>query len=182
MELTFDTCAYLSALFHFFKSGFALYGDTRNANYRAGCRENVDNFNPTRSPHNKVRRSLKRGWLEEIGCKFWRLMLIHAEILCCAGVQVNIQTFRVEIFSIASRPLWNLALSPSGHLLSEYMHYHWLRCCVSLSDFDVSKFRDQWSWRFFRGAGARNRSYTTVNHRAFKTYPKILNSEFLSKS
>ena len=36
---------------------------------------------------------------------------------------MNIQTFRVETFPIASRPLWNLALSPSGHLLSEYMHY-----------------------------------------------------------
>ena len=50
-------------------------------------------------------------------------MLIHAGILCCAGVQTNIQTFRVETFPIASRPLWNLVLSPSGHLLSEYMHY-----------------------------------------------------------
>ena len=50
-------------------------------------------------------------------------MLIHAGILCCAGVQINIQTFRVETFPIASRPLWNLALSPSGHLLSKYMHY-----------------------------------------------------------
>ena len=109
-------------------------------------------------------------------------MLIHTGILCCAGVQTNIQTFRVEIFPIASRPLWNLALSPSGHLLSEYMHYHWLRGCVSLSDFNVSTFRDQWSWHFFRGRGARNRSYTLVNHSAFKTYPKILNGEVLSKS
>ena len=33
------------------------------------------------------------------------------------------QTFHIETFSIASRPLWNLALSPPGHLLSEYMHY-----------------------------------------------------------
>ena len=47
MELTFDTWAYLSALFHFFKSGFAPYADTRNANCQAGCREKVDNFNPT---------------------------------------------------------------------------------------------------------------------------------------
>ena len=175
MELTFDTCAYLSAIFH-------LRDLTRKANYGAGCREKVDNFNPTWSPHHKVRRSLKLGWLEEIVCKFWWLMLIHAEILCCTGVQINMQTFRVQIFPIASRPLWNLALSHSGQLLSEYMHYHWLRCCDSLSSFDVSKFRDQWSWRFFRGPCARNWSYTTVNHSAFKTYPKILNSEFLSKS
>ena len=27
----------------------------------------------------------------------------------------------------------------SGHLLSEYMHYHCLLRCVSLADFDVSK-------------------------------------------
>ena len=47
MELTFDTRAYLSALFHFFKSSFAPCADTHNANYRAGCREKVDNFNPT---------------------------------------------------------------------------------------------------------------------------------------
>ena len=127
----------------------------------------------------KVRRLLRCGWLEEILCKFWRFMLIHAGILCCAGVQINIQTSRVEI---SSRPLWNLALSPSGHLLSEYVHYHWLRCCVSLSDFDISKLRDQWSWRFFRGQGAPNRSFTTVGHSVFKTYPKISNSEFLSKS
>ena len=50
-------------------------------------------------------------------------MLIHAGILCCAGVQISIQTFLVETFPISGRPLWNLALSPSGHLLSEYMHY-----------------------------------------------------------
>ena len=50
-------------------------------------------------------------------------MLIHAGILCCPVVQINIQTFPVETFPTASRPLWNLALSPSGHLLSEYMHY-----------------------------------------------------------
>ena len=50
-------------------------------------------------------------------------MLIHAGILCCTGVQINIQTFHVKTFPIASRPLWNLALSPSGHLLPEYMHY-----------------------------------------------------------
>ena len=105
------------------KSGFAPCGDTRNANYWAGCREKVDNFNPTWSPHNKVRRSLKSGWLEEIWWNFWRFMLIHAGILCCTGVQINIQTFCVETFRIASRPLWNLALSPSGHLLSEYMLY-----------------------------------------------------------
>ena len=55
----------------------------------------------------------------------------------------DLQTFCVEIFPIASRPLWKLTLSPSGHLLSEYMHFHWLRCSVSLSGFDVSKFRDQ---------------------------------------
>ena len=35
---------------------------------------------------------------------------------------------------------------------------------------------------FFRGPGARNPSYTMVNHGACKTYPKISNGEFLSKS
>ena len=35
---------------------------------------------------------------------------------------------------------------------------------------------------FFGDPGARNRLYTTVNHSAFKTYPKISNSKFLSKS
>ena len=107
-------------------------------------------------------------------------MLIHTGILCCAGVQINIQTFRVEISPNTSRPLWNLALSPSGHLLSEYMHYHWLRSCVSLSDFDISNFRDHGV--FFLGPCTRNPSYTTVNQSAFKTYPKISNSEFLSQS
>ena len=49
-------------------------------------------------------------------------------VLCCAGVQINIQTFRVEFFR-----------SLVDHLLSEYMHYHCLLRSVSPSDFDVSK-------------------------------------------
>ena len=57
MELTFDTMILLNliyahicrgySIFFLFKSGFAPYADTRNANYRTGCREKVDNFNPT---------------------------------------------------------------------------------------------------------------------------------------
>ena len=59
------------------------------------------------------------------------------------------------------------------------MHYHWLPCSVNPSDFDVSKTcRDQWSWHYLQGLCARNRSYTAVNHSAFKTYPKIWNSDF----
>ena len=39
-------------------------------------------------------------------------MLIHAGILCFAGIQIDIQTFRIEIFPISGRP--------SANLLSEY--------------------------------------------------------------
>ena len=34
---------------------------------------------------------------------------------------------------------------------------------------------------FFTGSMCSHRSYTMVNHRAFKTYPKISNSDFLSQ-
>ena len=37
--------------------------DTRNENYQAGCRENADNFNLTRSPHNKVRDAQVDDWM-----------------------------------------------------------------------------------------------------------------------
>ena len=57
-----------------------------------------------------------------------------AGVLCCAGVQINIQTFRVEFFRSLVDHCRIL-----GHLLSEYMHYHCLLRCVSPSDFDVSK-------------------------------------------
>ena len=77
--------------------------------------------------------------------------MFHAGILCCAGVQINIQTFRGEFFrSLVDH------VECSGHLLSEYMHYHWLPCCISPSDFDVSKTcRDQRSWRFLQAMYAR---------------------------
>ena len=109
-------------------------------------------------------------------------MLIHAGVLCCAGVQINIQTFRVEIFPIASRPLWNLALPPSGHLLSEYMHYIGFAAVLVFPTLMSANFEISDHGVFFQGPGAPNRSYTTGNHSAFKTYPKIPNSEFLSKS
>ena len=55
-------------------------------------------------------------------------------------------------FTIASRSF----VETSGHLLLEYLHYHWLPCCVSPSDFDVSKTcRDQQWWRFLRDLSAR---------------------------
>ena len=40
-------CILVGVIPFFFKSGFAPCTDTRNANYRAGCREKVDNFKPT---------------------------------------------------------------------------------------------------------------------------------------
>ena len=109
-------------------------------------------------------------------------MLIHAEILRCAGVQINIQTFHVETFPIASRPLWNLALSPSGHLLWEYMRYIGFAVVLVFPALMSENFEISNHGVFFRGPGAPNRSYTRGNHSTSKTYPKILNSEFLSES
>ena len=191
IELTFDTVILLLwymrifvrvILFFFYKFGFAPLVDTRNANYRAGCREKVDNFNPIWSPHNKVGRSLKHGWLEEIGCKFWRFMLIHAGILCCAGVQINIQIFVLKSF-------WSI-VDHSGISRSPLQAIFYRNICTT-TGFAVmlvfptlmyANFKISNHGVFFRDPGARNRLYTTVNHSAFKTYPKISNSKFLSKS
>ena len=58
-----------------------------------------------------------------------------AGVLCCAGVQINIQTFRVEFF----RSLVDHFRILRSSFIGIYMHYHCLLRCVSLSDFDVSK-------------------------------------------
>ena len=56
------------------------------------------------------------------------------------------------------------------------MHYHWLPCCLSLSDFDVSKTcRDR---GIFYGVYVEKITDKILNHSAFKTNPKISNSDF----
>ena len=71
MELTFDTVILLY-LIHahicrrysvFFKSGFAPYADTRDANYRAGCREKVDNWSSQQSGKIAQACMIGRDWM-----------------------------------------------------------------------------------------------------------------------
>ena len=77
--------------------------------------------------------------------------MFHAGILCCAGIQINIQTFHVEFFRslvvhcrILRSSFIGIYALPLASLL------------VSPSDFDVSKTcRDQRSWRFFGDLCAR---------------------------
>ena len=100
-----------------------------------------------------------------------------AGVLCCAGVQINIQTFCVEFF----RPLVDhfriLRSSFIGiyalPLSSSLCHSFRLMSAkpVKISDRGV-----------FTVSMCSHRSYTTANHSPLKTNPKISNCDFLSTS
>ena len=109
-------------------------------------------------------------------------MLIHAGILCCTGVRINIQTFCVETFPIANIPLWNLAVSHPGHLLWDYMHYIGFAAVLVFPTLMSENFEIS-DHGVFPGVQVLPIDHTHGEIIAlFKTYPKILNSEFLSKS
>ena len=100
-------------------------------------------------------------------------MLIHAGILCSAGLQT---------FPIVSRPLWNLAFSPSGHLLSEYMHYIGLAVVLVFPTLMSENFEIS-DMAFFSGVQALPIGQIRGEITALsKTYSKISNSDFLYKS
>ena len=91
-------------------------------------------------------------------------------VLKVVSVNQNIRlTFCVETFPIASRPLWNLALSPSGHLLWEYMRYIGFAVVLVFLTLMSENFEISDHGLFFQGPGAPNRSYTRGNHRTSKT-------------
>ena len=108
-------------------------------------------------------------------------MLIHAGILCCPRVQINIQTFHVETFPIDSRPLWNLALSPSGHLLWEYMHYTGFAFVLVFPTLMSENFEIS-DYGVFSGVQALPIGHIRGEITALLKHPKISYSEFLSNS
>ena len=98
----------------------------------------------------------------------------HEGILCCAGVQINIQPFHAEFFRslvdhcrIFRSSFIGIYALPLAFLLCYFFR---LRCQRNLSRSVIMAF--------FMWSMCSHRSYTTVNHGAFKTYPKISNTVF----
>ena len=105
-------------------------------------------------------------------------MLVHAGSLCCAGFRLTYKLFELKSFP--------LLVDHCGISLSPLQATFYRNICSTIGFAVVLVFPTLMSANFeisdhgvfFRGPGARNRSHTTVNHSAFKTYPKISNSKF----
>ena len=104
-----------------------------------------------------------------------RFNMFHAGILCCAGVQINILTFCVEFFRSLVDHSKIFMLSFIGIYICTTIGFPIVLVLPTLMSAKPVEIGDM---TFFTGSVCSHRSYMTVNHSTFKTFPKISNSDF----
>ena len=183
MELTFDTCAYLSALFHSFLSLASHLA-------RILAMQTIGQIVGKRLTTLILHEVLITKWEDCSSVDDWKRFYVSFDDLCWSTREFFVAPeFRLTYKLFELKSFWSL-VDHCGILRSPLQVIFYRNICTTIGFAVVlvlptlmsANFQISDHGVFFLGPSARNRSYTMVNHRAFKTYPKISNSEFLSRS